>query len=396
MRRILFRKPENDSIVATFEWTQQLTAEGKGWIEEYYWTEPIKRLKARLPFSKRGLIFLTGLQGTGKTAALKMLADKLIEETEKIPPDVMMTKAGPLTRTLYFKWTKDWRERLFNTEEDFSNRYIKYAINEFRLRFPHSDKYDFEIAEKRLSKGIRREVRKNALLDFLVVQKYIFIDMPDYSKTDVRFMTKDLGEIQALWNILISGEKYMATEDYQGVFVIAIQKELHKGQHFIFGKGTTIELPMLKPEELVKAYKLRFESALPFTEKALLLIARLSRGVFRRFIRYCGLTIEEFLLAGKKEPPITVDYAKKAISSRITLEDLRLELYDKFRSDSQRELALAILDFLIKGERANQKELAERLNASEASVSRVTGTLAFYGYVIRERGKRGEALVKLK
>jgi len=53
-----------------------------------------------------------------------------------------------------------------------------------------------------------------------------------------------------------------------------------------------IELRPLRPELMVEAYKRRFKNIDPFTEDALLTLARMSRGIFRLFLRYIMLTLD--------------------------------------------------------------------------------------------------------
>jgi len=42
---------------------------------------------------------------------------------------------------------------------------------------------------------------------------------------------------------------------------------------------------------MVEAYRKRFKTIEPFAEDALLTLARVSRGIFRRFLRYITLTL---------------------------------------------------------------------------------------------------------
>lgn len=394
----MFRKPENASITAAYEWAQQITGESQGWINEYYWSRPMKILKAKLPLAKRCLLMLTGLQGTGKTIGLKMLASA-------------MEEAGDLV--VCFKWTKDWVEQLKNDNDDFRKVYLEqYLRSAFfsaaakakKLPRDVAAKYnptlpDFGLSkvspylmEETVGKAKCREIKKEALMSFLFERRFIFIDMPDYSKTDARFMSVDFDELQMLWNSIV--------EDNIGgnetTIVVTIQKELSKGKHFFLGKFDITELPLLEPKELLETYKTRFNSVEPFTEETLELIARLSRGVFRRFQKYCRLTIEEFLVAGK-EPPITVEYAERAITENVIFNDMELELYDKFKNEGQRKLAVEMLGLLIKkrGEEMSQKQIAEALDTNEMAVSRVAHVLAAEKYIIRNRGKDGRWLIKV-
>ena len=107
----------------------------------------------------------------------------------------------------------------------------------------------------------------------------ILIDSPDYSKADRRLMTKDLEEIYWLWNTFASS----ATSPIPPNIVLALQKEMFR-DHFFFDKMEKVELEPLKPERMVEAHRRRFNAIEPFTEDALLTLARMSRGIFRRFL----------------------------------------------------------------------------------------------------------------
>jgi hypothetical protein len=385
----MFRKPENESITAAYEWAQQITGEGQIWIEEYYWSKPMKILKAKLPLAKRCLLALTGLQGTGKTIGLKMLASAMQKEGKKIA---------------CFKWTKDWAQQLEDNDEEFRKIYreecLENAYYQALIKGKKPMKLDLELSkvrvdvmEETIGKAETRELRKEALLNFFLERDYIFVDMPDYSKTDARFMANDFDELQTLWSSIIENS-YTNSET---TIIMTMQKELSKGKHFFLGKFDITELPLLEPKELLETYKTRFKSVEPFTEETLELIARLSRGVFRRFQKYCRLTIEEFLVTDKKEPPITVEYAERAITEKVIFGDMELELYDKFKNEGQRKLAVEMLGLLVKkrGEEISQKQIAEALDTNEMAVSRVAHVLAAERYIVRNRGKDGRWLINV-
>ena len=72
--------------------------------------------------------------------------------------------------------------------------------------------------------------------------------------------------------------------------MLAIQKEMFH-DHFFFDKMEKVELEPLRPEQMVEVYRKRFKAIEPFTEDALLTLGRMSRGIFRRFLRYIALTL---------------------------------------------------------------------------------------------------------
>jgi len=62
-----------------------------------------------------------------------------------------------------------------------------------------------------------------------------------------------------------------------------------------------VELEPLKPEQMLEAYRKRFKAIEPFAEDALLTLARMSRGIFRRFLRYIMVTLQQST-AGSARP----------------------------------------------------------------------------------------------
>jgi hypothetical protein len=82
-----------------------------------------------------------------------------------------------------------------------------------------------------------------------------------------------------------------------------------------------IELKPLTPQELIKAYLQKWGTVEPFDESALMFIAKLSRGVFRRFLKYVNLTVEKHLIE-KKNFPIIVEDVESAVSFDVLLADM--------------------------------------------------------------------------
>lgn len=76
----------------------------------------------------------------------------------------------------------------------------------------------------------------------------IFIDMPDYSKTDRRLAAKDLEEVYWLWQSLNRFKGQFAPSTPSPNLVIAIQKEMFGG-HF-FDKMQKVELHPLQPDAM--------------------------------------------------------------------------------------------------------------------------------------------------
>lgn len=207
--------------------------------------------------------------------------------------------------------------------------------------------------------------------------KYIVIDLPDYGKRNRAAMNKDLRAIADLW---VKSE---------GVWIIGIQKEMFKDE-FFFGKMSIVELSPLKPPEMVEAYKRKWMSVEPFTEDALIQLAALSRGIFRRFLKYVMACIKEVAI-NRTGYPITVEVVKTTVTLEQRAKDMELELTDILHSKEQKMDAVKTLTYL-SDRSVNQKAIAELLNVDEATVGRLVRKLEAYGYVRKQRGAGSEWL----
>lgn len=222
-----------------------------------------------------------------------------------------------------------------------------------------------------------------ALEDFLSDYRYVFIDFPDYPKKEKRRMWSDLTAVGELWK-----------RTKNATFVLAIQKEM-SSDHFLIGKMNVYELSPLKPSEICEIYKRKWSDTFPFTEEALTLLAELSRGVFRRFMKYVGKCIEEATLK-KAEPPLSVEWVRQVITEEQLAKDMDLELTDIFgKNEEQKVMAVRLLNCLREHKEINQTKLAELLGVSDATVSRLVTRLEGRGYIKRKRGLHAEWLVFL-
>ena len=383
-------------------WASVLTGENRegGY---YYVTEPVKLLEWKLKHLKGQLIGLTGLQGTGKTSALWYLKSKFSYRKER----------KWVEDSAFIKWTKDWMEKMIHNEasDTVTNQIIGEIENVFRAYGKNFRKHPFlrrvpnvsDIKEETIKNllfsidfradlilGKRRvkEIEQEAVMEYLAQRKVIFIDFQDYTKTDRRLMTRDLSEFQNFWGRL---SKY---EERNTNIVLAIQKELFTG-HFLFGKMSVIELQPLKPEELMHVFKTQFPECDLIVDDALILLGELSRGVFRRFLKYLSLTLETFAISDEK-PPMSVDHVNKAVTVEQLIKDMELELCNIFKNPYQRRQAVELLNHLREEGRANQNDIAEFLNVSMSTAGKMVTKLYAYGYVTKKRGTGREWIVSLK
>jgi DNA-binding MarR family transcriptional regulator len=246
-----------------------------------------------------------------------------------------------------------------------------------------------------LGKARVESTRKDVWRDMLNEKHSIFIDMPDYSKTDRRMMAKDLEEIYWLWQSLNRFRHRSADSAPTPNIVIAIQKEMFGG-HFFFDKMQKIELHPLQPETMVEAYRRRFKSIDPFTTDALLTLARMSRGIFRRFLRYIMLTLElweEKRRVGRIH--IETETVKEAVTMAQLAEDMEVELADLFPKHSDlRWLTVRLLLLLQERGERKQSELADSLEVEAYALSRLLRKLEASHYITRRR-ERNDKIVNL-
>lgn len=406
-----------------YYWSSKQTAESNEFKQDdYFWTEPVRRALVRLANSELILLGITGLQGSGKSAALTAIQSSL-------------SNAGG-NNCVRYKWKRDWENHFINCEvscevyrraiwENLLTEHperiqvklhnspdnVRYLLGqiskqEWDLRLEEDvsikEKMEFSIEKswEQLeqiadditvealigSKGIER-VKRQLINKFMTRVRFVLIDMPDYTKNDVRAMNKDIDELQHMWMKFI--QKGNKTS-----FVVAIQKEIAmKRPHFFFGKFSMIEIKPLLPQQLVEAYRLKWKTDEPFSEDALLLMAILSRGIFRRFLKYLNFTLETALM-NKKEFPVTVKDVGDSVSFDVLLGDMELELADIFTQTSHKVQAVKILQ-LVREQTLSQKQIAEKLSMTESIVTKIIGKLELYCYVKRFRGAGTTWLVSI-
>jgi uncharacterized membrane protein len=259
-----------------------------------------------------------------------------------------------------------------------------------RMHFPHLISQELEKnperlnpdwAAKMLGRPTVRALQQTSWLNMLRKKKVILIDTPDYSKTDRRLMAKDLGEIYWLWNFV----SQLATleDETKPTIIVAIQKEMFR-DHFFFDKMMKIELEPMQPKEMAEAYQERFKTYDPFTEDALLTLARMGRGIFRRFLRYITLTLQYSESHSKKI--IDTETVKEAVTVERLAEDMELELVELFPKQSDLRLqAVRLLILLEESGPRKQTELVEELGIEDYAMSRLLAKLELHRYILRRR-----------
>lgn len=390
---------------AVYDWASKLTAESRmfAWIAtEYHWPAEIKELYNRLLRSKRELIAVLGHQGVGKTSAMQALEFEFnrelwVEALERTREGEKKSESHAKARAIALNYSDlQGFLNLTRSPEElrlllFDQLYVEELNRMLRLkriRMPLVQSPSREDVEIILGAGKCRAARVTSVLRTAQKYEHLLIDLPDYSKTDRRLMARDLDRIQELWRGIMS--KPAAETNV----VIFMQEETFRG-HFFFGKMDVVKLEPFRAEELVSSYVEKFKHTDPFTPEALLRIAKLSRGIFRRFLQYIKLTMDWQTQSGDVAEPISVDTVEKAVTKKQLEQDMDQELSELFPKNMEaRTTAIDILDLLQK-EPLNQKTMAEQLEIPEYKLSRILQRLETGQWI--EREKTGlDKIVKLK
>jgi len=358
-------------------WASQLAAESRDRDNAsrfYVCPKSFFRIMEQLRCTEGCIIGVVGLQGIGKSSALLAL-----EETEKIRLEQ--------TEVVLFKWQreKDLYESLLEenheASQEFLQKYREALFNTGRVLRKPPEMYMIPVRtiERLVGKNACEVLRGRTWLDILRRKKDILIDTPDYSRTDKRAMARDLDDIYRLWVNLSK------TKGQKPNIVLAVQKEMFGG-HFFFDKMQKIELEPLQPEQMIEAYRKHFVTTEPFTEEALLTLALMSRGVFRRFLRYINLALEKW--STHPDPGYSIDrvVVKEAVTFERLAEDMEFELAGVFprQSDAPRQAVQLLMELEEHGS-LKQSKLVKRLGIKDYSLSRLIAKLEQHRYVQRER-----------
>lgn len=371
-----------------YHWASQLTAESLTRKEEkYYRTKFFKLLTFKIHNTPHCLIGIVGLQGSGKT--------RLLFELPSI-----------FENSIYLKWSRDWLiqvqkwdsvygqwlNSMYNQADEILNEFFQKgmqhpALGKYKhvVRDTKGENIPFSIVEKIVGKADSNQAKKDFAMMMFQNSNVIVVDMPDYNKYNPSAFNLDFEELQKFWNEL---------QDSNAKFVIALQKELiMKHPHFFIGKMDVMELELLTAQELAEAYNFITENNELFSPDALELLAKLSRGVFRRFKKYIRITIENNL---DEKIPLTPENVNQAVTEKVLFNDLELELTDIFKDRTKRVEAVKVLNYPRGNPNVNIKAIAEGINLTESIVQKLVHTLEIYGYVTVSRGKGKEYLISVR
>ncbi len=344
-----------------------------------------------------GIIGLIGLQGVGKSSALTCIFLEQLEleaeEWVRKHDDAPMGH-DHVRDTIRFKWRREPElfrsliERTHEASDEYLTAYKKRLIE--HLKASHKLQVSPELAanprllnlrfaDKKLGKTTTKQLARIVWIEILMGKETILIDTPDYSKTDMRMMAKDIEGIHWLWHELTSLRPNGPT------IIVAIQKEMFR-DHFFFDKMQKSELHPLGSALMLEAYRRRFGTTDPFTEDALLTLARMSRGIFRHFLRYLTLTLDLWKAESNKPDKIDAALVKNAVTSERLAEDMDLELSRIFPRDPEARMhASRILRLIQESGPQTQSKLAKQLGLKSYTVSRLLEKLEYFGEVTRRR-----------
>jgi len=430
-RRSGSEETEHAAAVQTSEiysWASQLASESRksGWVSSWYvWPSAVQEMLHKLETTSGGIFGLVGFQGVGKSSALQAIFRNRVEQADRQRREKGENGSVPLSRCriVLFKWRREpeLSKSLLSGSHEASEGFLSEYLPELLERSstltrhvtPTRSRLLQELSvlehetesvtsllaamkdpgfyasaaaldevnrlERKLDKAALKKMREIAWFRMLGQNDTILIDTPDYSKTDRRLMAKDLEGVYWLWNAFASS----ASSSVSPNIVLAIQKEMFR-DHFFFDKMVKVELEPLRPEQMVEAYRKRFKSTDPFTEDALVTLARMSRGIFRRYLRYIALTLRHW--ETNKTERIDTTIVKEAVTFERLARDMELELVELFPKQSDLRLqAVRLLMHLEECGPRRQTELAGGLGMEGFAVSRLLTKLELHRYVVRRR-----------
>ncbi len=316
-------QPTQDNRNNILSWALQNTAESRTVEYQYLWPVAVKQLRETLEIANGTLNVLGGLSGSGKSTALIQLKKALNEIRE--PESVIL-----------FKWLgfKRLDEIADHLNGDIWNETLDSKI-------PGEEDEDITNLKIRDQK----QIKADAVVEYLSRSHSILLDTRDYSTTDRRQLTGDLDGIQRLWQAVCD---YCKNHDITiPNFVIGIQAEIavnDKAQlvDFFLRKARTFKLERFSSRDLASAYETEFGSTWPFTEESLELLGVFARGVFRRFLKYIALCLTQ--------EPERVDFGSQDVNRLVDStqleQDTDEELSTLFRSEEERMIAVGILSHL--------------------------------------------------
>jgi len=402
------------STTAVLDWALKLSAEERGWIDQAYQApREVIDLAARLSHTCRSFYVLTGLWGIGKSSALQFICEALGKISGR-RHEVYLLRLAPHISILDQMVTDNVRDPTLywhGIRRELERRYKQGRLAEYSFR-QAIDEFqkpggDFTIAETLIPKTTLTRIRQQNVINLLGKMDTILLDLPDFSRTDRRPLIRMLDQVQDVWLKLMQDGAVVDDEPIGPNLVITLQKELSDlAPTYFLGKANIVELKPLTAEQLIEAYNAKFpkETASLIDPPALDYLAHLSRGVFRRFLKFLAAVMQD--AESRKLARVTLSAAMAAITPTQVSQEMEAELAYIFPKPDMREKAAKIIMALLQAKyhpsrlqpfldpnlakRATdvgltQKEIAEMLSLTEVDVSRLVNRLVANDVVTRAR-----------
>lgn len=407
-----------DRLQKILRWSSQNTAELRQERHVYVQTKAERKLFNSLVLSTGSLYRLEGLQGVGKTTCLRQVANRLRESFAKAPnvfPIMLKWSGGPdaFERAIFLanEQVPDYcKDDVFGVFSWYGDAPVTWEGSE--------EIYPDEAALHgwldQYSSNERRYLFLRLLAHYLRFCHTVLIDLRDFSISDRRAMTKDLAEIADLWTEMLKVRVAVEDKPMPNI-VVAFQKELIEDEsgrvtNYFAGKLNRIVVESLPAEALVRLYKKEFDSFPPFTEEALLYLARLSRGIPRRFLTYVHECLIEKIGPGINYPSLSIDFAtvRSTLGPNNVVDELRAELMSIFPKGERWKTATLILTRLYSEGPILQKDLvgtAQPSSSGEAAsqapvdeiskmdLSRILPVLEEHGLIRRKAISEGNLVM---
>jgi CRP-like cAMP-binding protein len=391
------------AITDVLDWALKLSAEERGWIDSTYQPpQEIVDLAARLSRTSRSFYVLSGLWGVGKSSALQYLSDRLEEAHRKsyllrVAPDRsilnQLVAENVRNQTEYISDLSGYLKR--RRGEAQADRFQR-AYNALTLQGGLAE------VEEAIPKTKLHRIRQESAIEELGSADALFLDLPDFSRSDRRPLIRTLNQVQCLWLMLMQEGAAYSDEPLGPNIVMALQKELFDlAPSYFLGKANITELKPLTADQIIYA----FEEKFPMHDDLIDLfsldyLAHLSRGVFRRFLKFLAVVLED--AERRKLSRITLSEAMAAVSPAQVSQEMEAELACIFPQPHSREKAAKIIMMflqrkyepsrleqafdpnLAKPPEITQKQIAETLSLTEVEVSRLLDRLEKNGLINRD------------
>lgn len=436
--------PDESQPMKVIGWASQLSAEERGWVDASYQPpREVIELVKRLLTTKRSFHVLTGLWGVGKSSALQFINDELYKSDRQ--RRVAPLRLSPDTPVLD-QITEDeflWDNSYLESENSHAAERMWKFSPAFRKRVEDThggflswsdvakaiEARDLSVEDLPVPNPVVKRLKtKGVILSLALGTDDLLLDLPDFSRTDRRLLVRTLDQIQDLWLKVMKAGAEDETVPGGPNFVITLQKELADlAPSYFLGKANVVEIKPLSPPQLVSAYTAKFQIVEPFTEDALQYLAILSRGIFRRFLKYIALTLQAAAARGIEIVKVTdllpSEDRPALINADMIAKEMEPEFASIFPKPEPRARAAQILHLLIERDVPHpppepgphdmarlfaghhdtpmwlppptQKDIADLLSMEESTVSRILDRMEEHGTIMRERTAEGN-IVRLK